>query len=154
MKFSLGNTRAFGSYNKFFIKEFPIRVAVPLDGPVPEEMAALYNTHGKQLRNVFHEIALYSGNPHSRMARCFQMVVGDTNEAIAQYRISPVLLCASYKQTYSLPKLAVFSSVLQGKSVILISQFAPPGHYNTRIPDKLAPYKKAYHTCLWQECKH
>lgn len=153
--------------NKYIIREFPARVEIPLTGEVSEEVKALYNTANRPLRIRFAhqkkkegltvpDIALLMHScpatvrkylaipedeiPDSRpiaRERQHQRSIQQKQQEVNEAR-------ALAKNGYPVERIAA----MMHHTYKTIRNYLNPdycitdGHYNVRIPSKLAPYEK------------
>lgn len=153
--------------NRYLIREFPARVEIPLAEVVSEEMAALYNTANRPLRISFahkkrkegltvSDIALLL---HSSPATVRKYLVIPEEEipecrAVSRERQHQLAIQQKQQEVDEARRLAQDGYPIEQISVMMhhtcktIQNYLNPdycvtdGHYNARIPGKLAPMRK------------
>ena len=153
--------------NKYIIREFPARVEIPLAEAVSEEMAALYNTANRPLRIKFahkkrkegltvSDIALLLHSSPATIRKYLVIPEGEIPEdrAISRERQHQLALQQKQQEVDEARKLARDGYPIEQISAMMhhtcktIQNYLNPGyrvtngHYNARIPGKLAPYEK------------
>lgn len=153
--------------NKCIIRKFPARVEIPLTEDVSEEMKALYNTANRPLRIKFaqqkrkegltvSDIALLLHSCPATVRKYLAMPEDEIPDSRATSRERQHQLAMQQKQQEvdEARKLAQAGYPVEQISVMMhhtcktIQNYLNPGysvtdgHYNARIPGKLAPYEK------------
>ena len=153
--------------NKYIIREFPARVEIPLAEAVSDEMAALYNTANRPLRIRFahkkrkegltvSDIALLLHSSPTTIRKYLAITKDEIPEDRATSRERQRQLALQQKQQeveearklaregYPIGRIAV----MMHHTCKTIQNYLSPsycvidGHYNARIPGKLAPCEK------------
>ena len=153
--------------SRYVIREFPARVEVPLAEPVSDEMAALYNTANRPLRIRFAHKKRKKGLTVSDVA----LLLHPSPTAIRKYPAIPdeeipesrptsrerrhqLALQQKQQEVDEARKLARDGYPIEQIAAMMchtyktIQNYLNPdycvtdGHYNARIPGKLAPYEK------------
>ena len=153
--------------NKYIIREFPARVEIPLTELISNEMAALYNTANRALRIRFahkkrkegltvSDIALLLHSSPTTIRKYLAIPEEEIPEDRAASRERQHRLALQQKQQevdearklaregYPIGQIAA----MMHHTCKTIQNYLNPsyrvtdGHYNARIPGKLAPYEK------------
>ena len=153
--------------NKYIIREFPARVEIPLAEAVSDEMAALYNTANRPLRIRFAHKKRKEGLTISDIARLLHSSPTTIRKylAIPEEEI-PEDRATSRERQHRLALQQKQQEVDEARKLVregypigqiaammhhtckTIQNYLNPsyrvtdGHYNARIPGKLAPYEK------------
>ncbi len=152
---------------KYIIREFPARIEIPLAEEVSEEMKALYNTANRPLRIRFAhqkrkegltvaDIALLLHSCPTTVRKYLAIPENEIPESRATARERQHQLAMQQKQqeVNEARKLAQVGHPIGQIAVMMhhtcktIQNYLNPGysvtdgHYNARIPGKLAPYEK------------
>lgn len=153
--------------NKYIIREFPARVEIPLAEAIPDEMAALYNTANRPLRIRFahqkrkegltvSDIALLLHSAPATVRKYLAVPEEGIPEcrAVSRERQHQMAVQQKQREVDEARKLAQDGYPIEQISVMMhhtcknIQNYLNPGycvtdgHYNARIPGKLAPYEK------------
>lgn len=152
---------------KYILREFPARVEIPLTEEISEEMKALYNTANRSLRIRFvhqkrkegltiSDIALllhsspttikrYLAIPESEIPDCNDVSREKQHQLATQQKQQEVEEARKLvKEGYPIEQVAI----QMNHAYKTIQNYLNPnysltnGHYNVRIPGKLAPYEK------------
>ena len=153
--------------NKYIIREFPARVEIPLTEAISDEMAALYNTVNRALRISFahkkrkegmtvSDIALLLHSSPTTIRKYLAIPEDGIPKDRATSRERQHQLARQQKQQevdearrlardgYPIGQIAA----MMHHTYKTIQNYLNPGyrvtdgHYNARIPGKLAPYEK------------
>ena len=153
--------------SRYVIREFPARVEIPLAEPVSDEMAALYNTANRPLRIRFahkkrkegltlSDVALLL-HPSPTAIRKYPAIPDEKipeSRPISQERQHQFALQQKQQEVDEARKLARDGYPIEQIAAMMrhtyktIQNYLNPdycvtdGHYNARIPGKLAPYEK------------
>lgn len=153
--------------NKYIIREFPARVKILMTEAVSDEMAALYNTANRTLRIRFahkkrkegltvSDIALLLHSSPTTIRRYLAILEEEIPEdrAISRERQHQLALQQKQQEVDEARRLARDGYPIGQIAAIMhhtyktIQNYLNPdycvtdGHYNARIPGKLAPYEK------------
>ena len=153
--------------NKYIIREFPARVEIPLAEAISDEMAALYNTANRPFRIRFahkkrkegltvSDIALLLHSSPATIRKYLAIPEDEIPEGRATSRERQHRLALQQKQqeVNEARRLARDGYPIEQISAMMhhtcktIQRYLNPGycvtdgHYNARIPGKLAPYEK------------
>lgn len=152
---------------KYVIRQFPARVEIPLAEAVPEEMAALYNTANRPLRIRFAHKKRKEGLAVSDIAfllhsspvtvRKYLAIPEEEipdGRAVSRERQHQLAMQQKQQEVDEARRLAREGYPIEQISVMMhhtyktiqhylnLDYCVTNGHYNARIPGKLAPYEK------------
>lgn len=153
--------------NKFMIREFPARVEIPLAEAISEEMVALYNTANRSLRIRFahkkrregltvSDIALLLLSSPATIRKYLAIPEEEIPEekAISREKQHKLAIWQKQQEVDEARRLAKEGYPIEQISAMMhhtcktIQNYlnsdycVTDGHYNARIPGKLAPYEK------------
>ena len=153
--------------NRYIIREFPARVEIPLTEAVPDEMAALYNTANRPLRIRFaHKkrkegltvsgiaLLLHSSPTTIRKYLAIPEAAIPEDRATSRERQHRLALQQKQQEADEARRLARDGypigqiAAMMHHTCKTIQNYLNPGyrvtdgHYNARIPGRLAPYEK------------
>lgn len=153
--------------SKYVIREFPARVEIPLAEPVSDEMAALYNTANRSLRIRFahkkrkegltvSDIALLLHSSPTTIRKYLAIPDEEIPESrpISRERQHQLALQQKQQEVDEARKLARDGYPIEQIAAMMHHTYktiqnylnrdycVTDGHYNARIPGKLAPYEK------------
>lgn len=153
--------------NKYMIREFPASVEIPLPEEVSEEMKALYNTANRPLRIRFahkkrkeglavSDIALLLHSCPATVRKYLAIPEDEIPESklISRERQHRLAMQQKQQEVEEARKLAQDGYPIERIAILMhhtpktIQNCLNPaysvtdGHYNARIPGKLAPYEK------------
>lgn len=148
--------------NKYIIREFPARVEIPLAEAISDEMAALYNTANRPLRIRFAHKKRKEGLTISDIALLLYLspttirkyLAIPEDRATSRERQHRLALQQKQQEVDEARKLAregypigqiaamMYHTCKTIQNYLNPSYRITDGHYNARIPGKLAPYEK------------
>lgn len=146
--------------NKYIIREFPARIEILLTGEVSEERKALYNTANRPLRIRFahqkrkegltvSDIALLMHSCPTTVRKYLAIPENEIPESRATSREWQHQLAVQQRQREvdEARKLAKAGYPIEQIATMMHHYLSPgysvtDGHYNGRIPGKLAPYEE------------
>ena len=153
--------------NKYIIREFPARIEIPLTEEISEERKALYNTANRPLRIRFvhqkkkegltvSDIALLMHSCPTTIRKYLAIPENEIPEsrAISRERQHQLAVQQKQREVDEARKLAKAGYPIEQIATMMhhtrktIQNYLNPGysvtngHYNGRIPGKLAPYEK------------
>jgi transposase len=153
--------------NKYIIRQFPARVEIPLTETITEEMKALYNTANRSLRIQFAhkkrkegltvaDIALLLHSSPTTISKYLAIpeeAISDCN-IVSREKQHRLAMLQKQQEVDEARKLVKSGYPIEQVAAMMhhtyktIQNYLDPnysivnGHYNVRIPGKLAPYER------------
>lgn len=153
--------------NKYIIREFPARIEIPMTAHISEEIKALYNTSNRSLRIRFahqkrkegftiSDIALLLHSSPTTVSKYLAIPEEEIPEdhSISRERQHQLAIQQKQQEINEARNLAKEGYLIEQIAIMMhhtyktIQNYLNPdysvtnGHYNVRIPGKLAPYEK------------
>lgn len=153
--------------NKYIIREFPARIEIPMTAPISEKIKALYNTANRSLRIWFarqkrkegftiSDIALLLRLSPATISKYLAIPEEEVPEdcSISRERQQQLAIQQKQQEINEARKLVKEGYPIEQIAIMMhhtyktIQNYLNPdysvanGHYNVRIPGKLAPYEK------------